>query len=114
MQRQYYWRNILFRKYITGAALLPARIGMVGRIRGTIQGIVQSKLRWVKNGTNSWVLAWDCGAGHYFQVLICRRLVLNIFPFPVSTAKFIGDFYNNGRSAAISCLRFAYSFVSLM
>jgi hypothetical protein len=37
-------------------------------------------------------LAWDCGAGHYFEFLICRYLILNIFPFPVSTAKFIGEF----------------------
>jgi hypothetical protein len=50
----------------------------------------------------------------YFQVLIRHLLVLNIFPFPVSTAKLIGDFYNKRRKAAKSCPRFAYSFVSLM
>jgi hypothetical protein len=50
----------------------------------------------------------------YFQVFIRRQLVFNIFPFPVSKAKFIGDFYNNRRSAAISCQRFACSFGSLM
>ncbi len=59
-------------------------------------------------------MAWDCGAGHSFQGLIRRRLMLNIFPFPVSTAKFIGNFYNNRRSTAISCPRFTYSFVSLI
>jgi hypothetical protein len=59
-------------------------------------------------------LAWDCGAGHYFQVLIRRRLVLNIFRFPVSTAKLKGDFYNNRQSAANSCPCFVYYFVSLM
>jgi hypothetical protein len=59
-------------------------------------------------------LAWDCGAGHYFELFLRRRLVLNIFPFPVSTAKLIGDLYNNRRSAANGYLRFAYSFVSLM
>jgi hypothetical protein len=37
-----------------------------------------------------------------------------IFPFPVNTAKLIGDFYNNRRSAANSDLRFTYTFVSLM
>jgi hypothetical protein len=42
------------------------------------------------------------------------RLVFNIFPFPVTTAKLIGKFYNNRRSAANQCLRFAYSFVLLM
>ncbi len=43
-----------------------------------------------------------------------RRLVLNIFPFPVSTEKLLGDFYNNRRSTAISFPRFTYSFVVLM
>jgi hypothetical protein len=51
-------------------------------------------------------LAWDCGVGHYFQVLIRCQLVLNIFPFPVSTYSKI-----NRRSAANSCLRFAYFFL---
>jgi hypothetical protein len=59
-------------------------------------------------------LDWDCGAGHYFEFLICRRLVLNIFPFPVSTAKLLGDFYNNRWSAANSSPRFTYSFIFLM
>jgi hypothetical protein len=59
-------------------------------------------------------LAWDCGAGHYFEFLLRRRLVLNIFPFLVSTAKLIGDFYNNRRSAANSYPHFAYFFVSLL
>ncbi len=43
-----------------------------------------------------------------------RRLVLHIFPFPVSTEKIFGDFYNNRRSAANSFPRLAYSFVVLM
>jgi hypothetical protein len=59
-------------------------------------------------------LAWDCGAGHYFQFLIRLHLVLNFFPFPVGTAKLKGEFYNNRRSAANIYPRFAYSFVSLM
>ena len=59
-------------------------------------------------------MAWDCGAGHYFDLLFRRRLVLTIFPFPVSTEKILGDFYNNRRSAANSFPRFAYSFVVLM
>ncbi len=63
---------------------------------------------------NSCVLAWDCGAGHYFDLLIRRHLVLNVFPFPVSKAKLIGEFYNNTRSAANRCPRFAYPFVFLM
>jgi hypothetical protein len=59
-------------------------------------------------------LTWDCGAGHYFGVFFHLRLVLNIFPFPVSTAKLLGDFYNKWRSAANVCPRFAYSFVFFM
>ncbi len=67
-----------------------------------------------QNSTNCWVLAWDCGAGHYFDLLICRRLVLNVFPLPVSKAKLIGEFYNNMRSAANQCPRFTYPFVFLL
>jgi hypothetical protein len=59
-------------------------------------------------------LAWDCGAGHYFEFLFCRCLVLNTFLFPVSTAKLIGDFYKNRQSALNSYPRFAYSFVFLI
>jgi hypothetical protein len=58
-------------------------------------------------------MAWDCGAGHCFDFLLCRRLALNIFPFLVTTAKLLGEFYNNRRSAENRCPRFAYSFVSL-
>jgi hypothetical protein len=67
-----------------------------------IKDNVQRKLRWVKNSTNHYIFAWDCGAGHYFEFLTCRCRVLNIFPFPVSAAKLLGDFYNNRRSAANS------------
>jgi hypothetical protein len=59
-------------------------------------------------------MAWDCGAGDCFHILLRRRLALNIFPFPVTTAKLIGEFYNNRRSAAHGCPRFAYSFVLLI
>jgi hypothetical protein len=59
-------------------------------------------------------MAWDCGAGHYLDLLLRRRLALNIFPFPVTTAELIGEFYNNRRSAAHGCPRFAYSFMFLM
>jgi hypothetical protein len=59
-------------------------------------------------------MAWDCGAGHYFDLLLRPRLALNIFPFPVTTAKLIGELYNNRRSASHGCPRFAYSFVFLM
>ncbi len=73
-----------------------------------------AKTKVVENSTNRCVLAWDCGAGHYFAFLIRRHLVSNIFPFPVSTAKLLGDFYYNRRSAGNSFPRFAYSFVFLM
>jgi hypothetical protein len=49
-----------------------------------LKGSVQRKLRWVLIGANHWVMVWDCGAGQ-----------LNIFPIPVTTAKLIGEFYNN-------------------
>ncbi len=60
-----------------------------------IKGSVQRKLRWVKNGVNRSVGASDCGAGHYFVVLFRFHLVFAIFPFPVSTAEFIGEFWKN-------------------
>jgi hypothetical protein len=65
-------------------------------------------LKWLQY----WVYAGDYGAGHHFECL--HRLILNIFPFQVSTAKLIGDFYNNTPNTVNRCPRFAYSFVSLM
>ncbi len=83
-------------------------------IWGQIKSSVQQKLRWVWIGVNRLPMAWGCGAGHYFDFLLCRHLTLNIFPFPVTTAKLIGEFYNNRRSAAHGCPHFAYSYVFLM
>jgi hypothetical protein len=60
-----------------------------------LKGSVQRKLRWVKNGVNS---SLNRGAGHYFFVLVHLHLVLSIFPLPVSTAEFIGEFWSNKRS----------------
>ena len=57
-----------------------------------IKGSVQRKLRWVENGVNRSVGAWDSGTGHSFVVLFRFRLGFAIFPFPVSTAEFIGKF----------------------
>ncbi len=65
-----------------------------------LKGSVQRKLRWVENGVNRSVGASDCGAGHSFVVLFRFHLVFAIFPFPVSTAEFIGEFWTNKRSAA--------------
>jgi hypothetical protein len=68
-----------------------------------LKGSDQRKLRWVKNSASRCILlAWDCGAGPYFEFLIRRCIVMNVFPFPVSTANLLGDFYNNRRSAANS------------
>jgi hypothetical protein len=64
-----------------------------------IKGSVQQKLRWVENGVNRSVGASDCGAGHSFIVLFSFHLGFTIFPFPVSTAEFIGEFWKNKRSA---------------
>jgi hypothetical protein len=52
--------------------------------------------------------------GIILNFFFLHGLVLNIFPFPVSTEKILGNFYNNRRSAANSFPRFAYSFVVLM
>jgi hypothetical protein len=64
-----------------------------------LKGSVQRKLRWVENGVNRSVGAWDSGAGHSFVVLFRFRLDFAIFPFPVSTAEFVGEFWTNKRSA---------------
>jgi hypothetical protein len=44
--------------------------------------------------------ALDCGAGHFFVVLIGFHLGFTIFPFPVSTAQIIGEFWKNRWSSA--------------
>jgi hypothetical protein len=60
-----------------------------------VKGSVQRKLRWVENGVNQCVWAWDSGAGRFYVVLLRLHLVLTIFPFPVSTAQVIGEFWMN-------------------
>jgi hypothetical protein len=65
----------------------------------TVKGSVQRKLRWVENGVNRCVWAWDCGAGRFFVVLLRRHLALTVFPFPVSTAQLRGEFGKNRQSA---------------
>jgi hypothetical protein len=56
---------------------------------------VQRKLRWVENGVDRRVGASDCSAGHSFVVLFGFHLAFAIFPFPVSTAQIIGEFWKN-------------------
>jgi hypothetical protein len=63
--------------------------------RNCFKSSVQQKLRWVKNSANRWVLAWGCGTRQSFISIINLCLVSNIFPFPVSKAKLIGDVWNN-------------------
>jgi hypothetical protein len=58
-----------------------------------LKGSVQRKLRWVENGVDRSVGASDCGAGHSFVVLFVFHLDFAIFPFPVSTAQIIGEFW---------------------
>jgi hypothetical protein len=60
-----------------------------------LKGSVKRKLRWVENGFNRSVGASDCGAGHCFVVLFGFHLGFAIFPFPVSTTQFIGEFWKN-------------------
>jgi hypothetical protein len=66
----------------------------------TFKGSVHQKLRWVRNSTNRWLLAWDCGAWRFFVICVkSLHLVQNIFPIPVSTGKLKGDFWTNRWSA---------------
>jgi hypothetical protein len=60
-----------------------------------VKGSVQRKLRWVENGVNRRVGASDCGAGRSFVVLFRFHLGFAIFPFPVSTAQIIDEFWIN-------------------
>jgi hypothetical protein len=59
------------------------------------KGTVQQKLRWVKISINCLVLAWDCSTGHYFVVSLDLHFGFITFPFLVSTAQFIGEFWKN-------------------
>ncbi len=58
----------------------------------TLKVVSSEKLTWVENGVNGCILAFDCGAGHYLDFLIRRHLVLNLFPFPLSTEKLLDEF----------------------
>jgi hypothetical protein len=60
-----------------------------------IKGSVQQKLRWVENGVNRCVWAWQCGAGRFYVILLHLQLVFTIFPFLVCTAQVIGEFWIN-------------------
>ncbi len=65
-----------------------------------LKGSVQWKLSWVENGAIRSVGASDCGAGHSFVVLFTFHLGFAIFPFPVSTVQFTGEFWINRWSGA--------------
>jgi hypothetical protein len=60
-----------------------------------IKGSVQLKLRWVENGVIRRVWASYRGSGYYFVVLGGLHLVFTLFPFPVSTAQIISEFWKN-------------------
>ncbi len=64
----------------------------------SFKGNVQLKLRWVENGINRIVMASDCDAGYSFFVLFGFHPDFAIFPFPVSTAQIIGEFWENRSS----------------
>jgi hypothetical protein len=72
---------------------------MIGWYVVYLKGSVQRKLRWVETGINRWVWASDHGAGHCIIVEVSLHLVYSLFPFPFSTVQFIGEFWNNRRSA---------------
>jgi hypothetical protein len=60
-----------------------------------LKGSVQRKLRWVENGVKRSVGASDFGTGQSFVVLFVFHPGFAIFPFPVSTAQIIGEFWKN-------------------
>ncbi len=64
-------------------------------IKKRIKGNVQRKLRWVESGIILRVWASHRGAGYFFVVLSGLHLVFTLFPFPVSTAKIMGEFWKN-------------------
>jgi hypothetical protein len=76
-----------------------------------VKGSVQLKLRLVKNNDDRWVLAWDCGAGHYFLKNNKRAWVLYRASIPTSVANLRGDFWNNMQRKENSFLRFSYLFL---
>ncbi len=61
--------------------------------KSTLTGSVQQKLRWVKSDVIRQIWASYCGAGYYFIVLGPLHLVFTFFPFPVSTAQILGEFW---------------------
>jgi hypothetical protein len=61
-------------------------------LKSHFKGSVQRKLRWVETGVIRWVWASDRGAGQCFIVKVSLHLVSSLFPFPVSTTQFIGEF----------------------
>jgi hypothetical protein len=58
-------------------------------------GSIQRKLRWVEIGVFRWVWASHHGAGYYFVNLGGLHLVFAFFPFLVSAAQIICEFWKN-------------------
>ncbi len=50
---------------------------------------------WVESGVFQWVLASYRGAGCFLVVLGGLHLIYTFFPFSVSTAQIIGEFWKN-------------------
>ncbi len=81
--------------------MIGAQVEGSKRVMSVIEmfkGSVQRKLRWVENGLKRCVWG-DCGAGRFYVVLLRLHLAFTIFPFPVSTAQLIGEFWKIRRSA---------------
>jgi hypothetical protein len=74
-----------------------------------IKGSVQRKLRPI-------VRYWpgNVALGNIFFLIVSILLVLKITPFPVSLAKFQGDFWINRCIAVNNFQRFAHSFMYIM
>ncbi len=84
----------------TVKASVPLQMSKAGRWKAALllfvlKGSVQRNLRRVESGVYRWVWAWDCGAGRDFVLLVGRILIFSVFPFPVSTAQFKGEVWNN-------------------
>jgi hypothetical protein len=73
-----------------------------------VKGIVQRKLRWVKNGTYRWVCLKGCGAGHYLLILQGGHLGYNKKSFAANKAQFISTVEKNLKSAGNGALTFFF------
>jgi|688.fasta_scaffold808380_1 hypothetical protein len=63
---------------------------------------VQREMRLVEKVADIWHWSQTATIAVYLPVLILASSFLHIFPFPLKTAKLIGDFVNSGREVGPS------------